>query len=515
MPLPKFGIIKVKQRIKREDPLSLYVIDLKGRHAIIGRRIGEEESEDNLIFLGKVIEDGPLGSNFKNYNFWLDITRPHVIFICGKRGEGKSYDLGVLLEGLAAKKALKISTKDIVVPTIIFDTQDQFWTMNFPFYSKDPEDKKQLEDLEKWGLRSKVFNARVFVPAGVPKLSDSFLSFSLNPAELDASDWCGLFQFDPFSPSGHLVLVAYNKVVKNGYISVVRDPETSEILNKEEKQPNPEYTIDDLKMCILTDEEITDMQIGFARNTIRAVVSRLDWAKELPIFGASQLEIDEILKAGQISIILLRELRDNAKALVVGIITRKIFERMGRLHRKRELLKRLKSRKEKDETKTTQVDVEISRLEGELEKFRMDQAWMIIDEAHVVCPSSGFTAAKDKLIEYVKRGRDSGLSLVLATQQPSAVDNKLLSQLDLLIVHRLATGKDISTAAENAVTPLPQKVAIGRVNVSSHAFEAILRSLRRGEAVVIDGQTNVAFCARIRPRISPHGGAEPVLRGET
>jgi len=267
--------------------------------------------------------------------------------------------------------------------------------------------------------------------------------------------------------------------------------------------------------CILTDEEITDMQIGFARNTIRAVVSRLDWAKELPIFGASQLDIDEILKPGQISVILMRELQDNAKSLVVGIITRKIFERMGRLHRKRELVKRLKSKKLKSGKETASVDSEIDKLERELEKLRMDQAWIIIDEAHIVCPSSGFTAAKDKLIEYVKRGRDSGLSLVLATQQPSAVDSRLLSQLDLLIVHRLATGKDISTAAENAVTPLPRTVTIGRVRVSSHAFEAILRSLRRGEAVVIDGQTNVAFCAKIRPGISPHGGGEPVLRGET
>ena len=41
--------------------------------------------------------------------------------------------------------------------------------------------------------------------------------------------------------------------------------------------------------------------------------------------------------------------------------------------------------------------------------------------AHVVAPKDQNSPARDALIEYVKRGRDAGLSLVMATQQPSAI----------------------------------------------------------------------------------------------
>ena len=72
--------------------------------------------------------------------------------------------------------------------------------------------------------------------------------------------------------------------------------------------------------------------------------------------------------------------------------------------------------------------------------------WTLIDEAHLICPSDGHTAAKPILIEYAKRGRDAGLSLVLATQQPSAVDSRVVSQVDLLIAHRLVVDADILSA---------------------------------------------------------------------
>ena len=32
---------------------------------------------------------------------YMDVTRAHVVFICGKRGGGKSYTMGVIAEGMA------------------------------------------------------------------------------------------------------------------------------------------------------------------------------------------------------------------------------------------------------------------------------------------------------------------------------------------------------------------------------------------------------------------------------
>ena len=53
-----------------------------------------------LILLGKCIEQARVSNKFDS-NVWLDIHTPHVVFVCGRRGTGKSYDLGILAEGLS------------------------------------------------------------------------------------------------------------------------------------------------------------------------------------------------------------------------------------------------------------------------------------------------------------------------------------------------------------------------------------------------------------------------------
>ena len=31
----------------------------------------------------------------------MDVSRSHVVFVCGKRGSGKSYTMGTIAEGIA------------------------------------------------------------------------------------------------------------------------------------------------------------------------------------------------------------------------------------------------------------------------------------------------------------------------------------------------------------------------------------------------------------------------------
>src|SRR5205814_869893 len=71
------------------------------------------------------------------------------------------------------------------------------------------------------------------------------------------------------------------------------------------------------------------------------------------------------------------------------------------------------------------------------------KVWLLIDEAHVIAPAGQPAPARAALLEYVKRGRDAGLSLALATQQPSAVDDGILSQVNLTFSHRLSFQQDI------------------------------------------------------------------------
>lgn len=47
----------------------------------------------------------------------------------------------------------------------------------------------------------------------------------------------------------------------------------------------------------------------------------------------------------------------------------------------------------------------------------LPRVWMAIDEAHQFTPAGKASLAKETLIRWVKEGRQTGLSLILATQQ--------------------------------------------------------------------------------------------------
>ena len=79
----------------------------------------------------------------------------------------------------------------------------------------------------------------------------------------------------------------------------------------------------------------------------------------------------------------------------------------------------------------------------QLLELNIPPTWLFIDEAHTLIPSGNeMTAATAGLIEYVKQGRRPGLSLVFATQQPSAINTKVLSQLDVIMTHKLIFDDD-------------------------------------------------------------------------
>src|SRR5687767_8336550 len=71
----------------------------KGNKVVFGRTV-EGEYYEKLIYMGKILEH-TAGKNYLSADAWLDVTFPHVIYVTGTRGSGKSFDLGVLLEGVS------------------------------------------------------------------------------------------------------------------------------------------------------------------------------------------------------------------------------------------------------------------------------------------------------------------------------------------------------------------------------------------------------------------------------
>ncbi|GGJ02367.1 nucleotidyltransferase [Halobellus salinus] len=118
--------------------------------------------------------------------------------------------------------------------------------------------------------------------------------------------------------------------------------------------------------------------------------------------------------------------------------------------------------------------------------------WLVVDEAHAFL--SGVASAP--LHRILTRGRAPGVSVVAATQRPSALPDVAVSQSDLRIVHRLTAGPDLDALA--AADP-------------AYLDEALSESMPTapGEALVIDDTAEAVRTVAIRERDTPHGGDSP------
>jgi len=473
--LPSLGAIGQVGSYRVGDSVTGIAYERRGRHVFVGQR-RNRGSRDALILIGKMIERGAV-QNYYDSNVWLDVEHPHVIFISGKRGSGKSYDLGVIAEGLALSRPSAVSTKPVSFTSVFFDTQNQFWTLGLELDENIDEDREQLAALARWRLSpERVPNVVLLRPRGTAPLHLGEQEFSITSSDLSVDDWCGLFELDRFTPMGHLLRTLHSLVTIDGWT----DADTGSSVDA-----TPDFVPADLLRCLVTAVEV--------RAVHEAVRDGLQWRLEsiaaTQLFSAHGLSAADVLRSGQTTVVLLREIEDATKAVVVSVLCRRMFSLMGAHHTRRRAARRFGTTFEDDELP--------------------DGAWVLVDEAHVVAPTSRMTAARPTLVEFVKRGRDSGLSLVLATQQPSALDPAILSQVDINISHRLVFDADVSAAVARFPSRLPRNVRSGEQDIS--APDDLIRSLGDGTAVLGDSESPRGLLVAVRPRVTPHGGREPSL----
>ncbi|MEA1994415.1 MAG: DUF87 domain-containing protein, partial [Euryarchaeota archaeon] len=409
------------------------------------------------MYAGRVAE---LSEDGKYYGkrVLVDSISPHAIFICGMRGSGKSYTLGVLSE--------EIALKNDAVGVIIIDPMGIFWSMK----QENKVDSEKVV-LEEWGLDpTGVDSVKAFIPKGqkkeAPKATWDEI-FTMKPSELTVEDWCLTFDMDRFGTMGLLVDKAL-ECVREGY-------STKKGKHIERKMKN--YSVDDLIYAIENAKSIHSKGKGFKSATRRALTARLKGAKNWGLFDKSGTELNDLSRRGQISVIDISFLENNVRALVVGILARNILNK-----------RKMVSRQEASGGLSTIT-------EG------IPITWLLIDEAHILVPGGGRkTAASEALLEYVRQGRQPGCSIVLATQQPSAVDSKILSQTDILFCHKLVYGDDIKAVTRRMPSEIPPMLK----------NKEFIQNLPIGTVIIGDKQeeTSRSFLARIRPRVSQHEGRE-------
>ncbi|MFH1332219.1 MAG: LAGLIDADG family homing endonuclease [archaeon] len=405
------------------------------------------------IFWDEIVGIEELEGDFTVYD--IGVPEMHN-FIANDIIVHNSWSLGVIAEGIAHLQ------KEIAdnMSVIIFDTMGIFWTMKYP-------NEKERRLLKDWDMKPEGLDIKIYTPKGYyQKYKDEGIptdySFSIKPSDLTAEDWILTFELNQNDP----VAIAIEKTLYDF-----------------QEKGKTEYDIDDIVKAIDSDKELDINTKNSAKNRFRA-------AKGWGLFDMEGTKMSEISQAGKVSVLDVSCYTGSGgwgvKSLVIGLITKRLFlERMGA--RKTEEIK--------------MISGGYSYVGGydEEEKDKKPMVWLLLDEAHEFLPDVGKTAATDALVTVLREGRQPGVSLILATQQPGKIHKDVMTQSDLILSHRITARPDVEALNEM---------------MQSYQTEDLLTHLNNlpreaGAGIILDDNSERIYPIRVRPRFTWHGGEAP------
>lgn len=415
---------------------------------IIGRDKSDMEKfgTRGLVFLGKHIVGEGEESHMTNHVL-MDVARPHILLVMGKRGSGKSYSAGVIAEEMA-RLPPEVANN---LSTLFIDTMGIYWSMKNP-------NERERELLGKWGLKPGVTNCKVFVPkvyreeyerAGVA--IDGVFTFPCG--EITAEDWMLTFGFSVLDPHGILVERAIKDV---------------------QKRMGSEYAIKDIIDSVM-DDRLSE------KNVKDAVTNRFLAADDWGLFEKKGTPVEKLILPGTISVLDVSHYTQisegwSVRGMMIGLLCRKIYEQ------------RLFARKLEELEAITSVS-----------RKTIPMVWVMIDEAHMFIPNDGTTPATGPLITLIRQGRQPGISLLLITQRPEKLHGDALAQADMVISHILTSKADLE-----ALRAIMQTYMMDDISDYMNALPKL-----KGAAIVMDDNSERIFTLHVRPRLTWHAGGSP------
>ena len=375
-----------------------------------------------------------------------DITVPNNHnFVANNIIVHNSYTMSVLIEEFA-KQPFEIKQR---LSAIIIDTVGIFWTMKYA-------NEEQKTTLEKWGLKPEGIEIRNLVPFGKKDFytlknlpHDGY--FSIKTSQMDLEDWLAVFKLTWRDPESALLSRTIEKIKeKVGSMYDIDD-----IINETKKDPD---TIKDV---------------------INSLNNRLLVAKSWGLFSKMGTTMKEFAKPGTITVVDTSTYKESIgmesiKELIVGILGKRLYE------------ERMLYRKEE----------EMSLLSGGRKESEMPIIWMMIDEAHMFMPADRPSIALDVLLQWIRVGRQPGLSLLLATQRPNKLHSEAISQCDFFLSMRMTAQEDINAVA--TIRP-------SYLNVPMDKFYGQMPK-DQGFAILVDDNSEKVMLIKIRPRTTWDGG---------
>ncbi len=430
------------------------------RDIIVGRLESDREKygRKGIILIGKQYVKMGRVTSLSN-KIYLDVSGAHVVFICGKRGGGKSYTMGAIAEGMA-------DLEDDVKQNLSFiflDTMGVYWTMKYP-------NKKDEDLLGQWGYKPKGLDIVIYTPIsyyekykeqGIP----TDRPFAIKPSELDATDWCSAFDIGPNEPMGILI----------------------ERVAHQLRKTKGDYDINDMVQAV--QQDIRSEQV-----TKDALENRLRSTESWGVFDIKGTPLKDLAAPGQITILDVSCYATmpggwKIKYLITGLVSQKLF------------LQRMSARKKEEYEMVHSTMDYFSTEDTSKKKQEMPLVWLVIDEAHEFLPKDpkDANAATMPLITIMREGRQPGISLILATQQPGKIHTDVMTQSDIVLSHRITARMDVE-----ALSLLTQ----------SYMREGLTRAVDelprvKGAGVIFDDSNEKLYPMRVRPRFTWHGGESP------
>jgi hypothetical protein len=440
--------------------------------------------QGDRLLLGRLAEAG----SGRGPRIWLATDKEQVIAVVGKRGSGKSFTLGVVIEGLATRDTDTVIARQMRRRgLVVFDPLDVYWPSRFPVEdSGNPEAAQHFRIAKRDGFTGLSVDVEAWIPGAQfcrPADPDWFGTFQVAVPELGLDEWALLLNVNMLSePVGQGCADALS-LVRTGY-SVSGTAVPAKVV----------FGIEQVVDATRSDQ----LEPGYHRETLRALRQRLSSLGSSGLFSATGTRISDLVKPGSAAIVLLGRLPENYRNAVVAIVTRQIIDARSRgaFAEKRLAL-------DPSLTIEERTDLEALMVES------IPRTVVALDEAqNFLAPDSG-GPARDLFVRLVKEGRNLGLSTVVATQQPSAMDQRVLSQVETFIAHQLVTDADIRAVKTNLKASLPESIAFGPATLD---FSALMRQLGAGQCLVsaadLLASPRRSFLATVRPRATVHGGIE-------
>jgi DNA helicase HerA-like ATPase len=349
------------------------------------------------------------------------LTRHVGVF--GTTGSGKSNTIQVFME--------EASKQDFAV--LVFDVEGEY------IYMDKPTDRL-VERLGSFGLKPLgVGDLRVYVP---------YPSFShRSGARRFAVKFCNV-DFDVFSEVAGL-----NRLEQLYFQDLI---EKVAAVTPETKPVTLKAVIDRLAQRLKGQAEYAAMPPFIVEvNTTLYSKLRLISALNIVDVDAEEIMLEEIFKAGRISVLDLSDASDYVRNIVIADLLSKAFKyKVGN----------------PESPKLLTVIEEAHTFISREKRDRMMATMMLI-------------------IETARRGRKRGLSLGIVTQQPAHLPSEILELCNTRIIHRISSTANIEVLRESTG------------NVPEGLWSTV-PSLGRGEAIIATPKYSRALPVTVRPTMS-------------